>query len=52
MIIEHIYEGKIIWRTQDIAPRVKETVILKGFKYTVTDVIHLVEKKIIQVHLV
>ena len=51
-MIEYIHEEKVIYRAEKIpAPRELESIYIKGIMYKVTKVVHLVEKKIIQVHL-
>jgi len=52
-MIEYIHEEKVIYRAEKIpVPNETQFVYIKGIMYKVTKVVHLVEKKIIQVHLV
>ena len=52
-MIEYIYEGKVIYRVDKMpVPRESEYVYIKEQMYRAIKVVYLVEKKIIQVHLV
>jgi hypothetical protein len=52
-MIEYIHKNKVIYRAEKIpVPNETEYVCIKNKMHIVRKVVHLVEKKIIQVHLV
>ena len=51
-MIEYIYKEKVIYRAEKVpVPRIGEYIYFKDKMYKTTIISHLVEKKIIQVHL-
>lgn len=52
-MIEYIYKEKVIYRVDKVpVPRESELIYIKEQMYRALSISHLVEKKIIQVHLV